>query len=119
MSVIAEYNSIEPIIVFNKCDMGDFSEFRAIYENAGFKTFVVSAEDGFGIAELEKENRRKFKSLQIQALHAMTKLMQEGSFQATKYILDGNYYAPTEKHEVDMTANITVDYGDDDEGSAK
>lgn len=68
------------------------------------------------LAELEKENRRKFKSLQIQALNTMTKLMQEGHFQATKYILDGNYYAPTEKHEVDMTANITVDYGDDDEG---
>ena len=67
------------------------------------------------VAELEKENRRKFKSLQIQALHSMAKLMQEGSFQATKYILDGNYYAPTEKHEVDMTANITVDYGEDDE----
>jgi uncharacterized protein YjcR len=67
------------------------------------------------LAEVEKENRRKFRSLQTQALHTMTKLMQDGHFQATKYILDGNYYAPTEKHEVDMTAAITVDYGDDDE----
>lgn len=67
------------------------------------------------IAELEKENRQKFKSLQIKALHTMAKLMEEGHFQASKYILDGNYYAPTEKHELDMTANITVDYGDDDE----
>lgn len=67
-------------------------------------------------AELEKENRRKFKSLQTQALHAMAKLINEGHFQAAKYILDGNDYAPTEKHELDMTANITVDYGDDDEG---
>jgi hypothetical protein len=67
-------------------------------------------------AELEKENRRKFKSLQIQALQTMAQLMQQGHFQATKYILDGNDYAPTEKHEVDMSANITVDYGDDDEG---
>lgn len=68
------------------------------------------------LAELEKENRRKFKSLQIQALHTMTKLMQQGHFQATKYILDGNDYAPTEKHELDMSATITVDYGDEDEG---
>lgn len=67
-------------------------------------------------AELEKENRIKFKSLQTQALHAMAKLINEGHFQAAKYILDGNDYAPTEKHELDMTANITVDYGDDDEG---
>lgn len=65
--------------------------------------------------ELEKENRRKFKNLQVQALATMSKLMQEGHFQATKYILDGNYYAPTEKHEVDMSANITVDYGDEDD----
>lgn len=65
-------------------------------------------------AELEKENRRKFKSLQTQALHAMAKLINEGHFQAAKYILDGNDYAPTEKHELDMTANITVDYGDDE-----
>lgn len=64
--------------------------------------------------ELEKENRRKFKSLQIQALHSMAKLMEEGHFQATKYILDGNDYAPTEKHELDMSATITVDYGDDE-----
>ena len=65
-------------------------------------------------AELEKENRRKFKSLQTQALKTMEALMEQGHFQAAKYILDGNYYAPTEKHEVDMTANITVDYGEDE-----
>lgn len=68
------------------------------------------------IEELEKENRRKFRSLQSKALKAMEKLVDEGHFQASKYILDGNYYAPTEKHEVDMSATITVDYGDDDEG---
>jgi hypothetical protein len=71
------------------------------------------------VAELEKENRRKFKSLQIQALHTMTKLVSQGHFQAAKYILDGNDYAPTEKHEVDMSANISIDYGDDDEGTAQ
>ena len=67
-------------------------------------------------AELEKENRRKFKSLQTKALHTMAKLIEEGHFQAAKYILDGNDYAPTEKHELDMSATITVDYGEDDEG---
>ncbi len=55
MTVIAEYNGIEPIIVFNKCDMGDFENFRKIYEKAGFKTYVVSAEDGVGIQELQNE----------------------------------------------------------------
>ena len=46
----------------------------------------------------------------------MAKLIEEGHFQAAKYILDGNDYAPTEKHELDMSATITVDYGEDDEG---
>jgi hypothetical protein len=67
-------------------------------------------------AELEKENRRKFKSLQVQALNTMTKLMNQGHFQATKYILDGNAYAPDNKPELDLSLNISVDYGDDDEG---
>ncbi len=52
---IAEYNNIEPIIIFNKCDMGDFSEWEKIYKNAGFKTYVVSASDGEGMSELVAE----------------------------------------------------------------
>ncbi len=55
MTVIAEHNGIEPIIVFNKCDMGDFSEYCAIYQNAGFKTYVVSAAEGLGYEDLVKE----------------------------------------------------------------
>lgn len=52
---ISEYNNIEPVIVFNKCDMGGFDEYRKIYTNAGFKTYVVSALSGDGMAELEAE----------------------------------------------------------------
>ena len=55
MTVIAEFNNIEPIIVFNKCDMGSAEEFRTIYENAGFKTYVISAKDKVGIDLLSKE----------------------------------------------------------------
>ncbi len=49
MTVTARYNNIEPIIVFNKCDMGDFSYWENIYKNAGFKVYVVSAEENLGI----------------------------------------------------------------------
>lgn len=56
-TAIARYNGIEPIIVFNKCDMGDFSEWIKIYKNAGFKTYAVSAETGEGIEELKNELR--------------------------------------------------------------
>ena len=52
IAAIAEYNDIEPIIVFNKCDMGDFSSWENIYKNAGFKPFTVYAEKGEGIDKI-------------------------------------------------------------------
>ncbi|MBO5211681.1 MAG: ribosome small subunit-dependent GTPase A [Clostridia bacterium] len=55
ITAIAVYNNIEPIIVFNKCDMGNFDEWLKIYSNAGFKTYVVSAETGEGIDALKAE----------------------------------------------------------------
>ena len=55
ITAIAVYNNIEPIIVFNKCDMGDFSSWLTIYKNAGFKTFIVSAETGEGIEDIKDE----------------------------------------------------------------
>ncbi len=55
LTAIASFHEIEPIIVFNKCDMGDFSEFESIYKNSGFKTYVVSAKESIGIDELRKE----------------------------------------------------------------
>lgn len=82
--------------------------------NISHSTFWRWQKDEEFCAELEKENRKKFKSLQVQALKTMEALMNNGHFQAAKYLLDGNDYAPTEKHELDMSANITVDYGDDE-----
>ena len=55
LTAIAAYNNIQPIIVFNKCDMGDFSEWLNIYKNAGFKTYVVSAQTGDGIDDIKNE----------------------------------------------------------------
>lgn len=55
LTALSFYNSIEPIIVFNKADMGDFDELYAIYEKSGFKTFVVSAKNNLGLEQLYKE----------------------------------------------------------------
>jgi len=55
MTVIARHNNIEPIIVFNKCDMGDFADFAEIYRKAGFKTYIVSAQSGIGMQEFKNE----------------------------------------------------------------
>lgn len=55
MIVIAEHLGIEPIIVFNKCDLGDFGEVPNLYRNIGYKVFVVSAETTDGIDEIKIE----------------------------------------------------------------
>lgn len=57
LTVIARHKGIEPIIVFNKSDMGDFGEYIKIYQNAGFKTFAVSALKGVGIDAVKEELR--------------------------------------------------------------
>lgn len=55
LAALAEYKGIEPIIVFNKCDMGGFEEWEEIYRRADFKVFTVSAENGEGIKSLRGE----------------------------------------------------------------
>ncbi len=55
LTAIAVFGGITPVIVFNKCDMGDFDEWVKIYEKSGFKTLVVSAETHEGLEELKQE----------------------------------------------------------------
>lgn len=55
LTAIAVFNGIKPIIVFNKSDIGDFSEFERIYKNAGFNTYVVSAKHADTLSELKHE----------------------------------------------------------------
>lgn len=55
LTALAEYKEIEPIIVFNKCDMGGFREWEEVYSRAGFKVYTVSAENGTGIDALKAE----------------------------------------------------------------
>ena len=52
LTALAEYKDIEPIIVFNKCDMGGFESWENIYKTAGFRVYTVSAENGEGIDAL-------------------------------------------------------------------
>ncbi len=55
LSALAVYNNIEPIIVFNKADMGDFDAFYNIYSKSGFKTYIISAKDSTGLDALRHE----------------------------------------------------------------
>lgn len=54
-TAICEYKGIEPIIVFNKSDLGDFSEYIECYHLAGYKVYVTSAKKGTGADELKRE----------------------------------------------------------------
>jgi ribosome biogenesis GTPase len=54
-TAICEYKGIEPIIVFNKSDLGDFSEYVDCYRSTGYKVFVTSAKNGTGYEELKNE----------------------------------------------------------------
>lgn len=55
LTALSIYNNIEPIIVFNKSDMGDFDRLYNIYNGSGFKTFVVSVKNNSGLEPLYKE----------------------------------------------------------------
>ena len=55
MIVIAEHLGVEPIIVFNKCDLGDFGDIPKLYRKIGYKVFVVSAEKNEGIDDIKLE----------------------------------------------------------------
>ncbi len=55
MTVIAEMNGIEPVIVFNKSDLGDFGPYESVYKKAGFRTFVVSCESGENMDALKSD----------------------------------------------------------------
>ena len=46
---ICERAGIEPAVVFNKSDEGDFDELKQVYSEAGFETFVISCLTGEGV----------------------------------------------------------------------
>lgn len=55
LTAAAVMRNIEPVIVFNKSDEGDFTGFSEIYGQTPFKTYVISAKNNVGIAEIRKE----------------------------------------------------------------
>ncbi len=55
LTAICEHNGIEPILVFNKGDLGDFSRWKNCYNNVGYKVFITSAQTGEGVDKLEAE----------------------------------------------------------------
>ena len=59
MTVLAEKNRIEPVIVITKTDLGFFDELMDIYEKTGYRVIAVSGKTGVGVDEVKAllENR--------------------------------------------------------------
>lgn len=52
LTAIAINNKIEPIIVFNKADLGQMNDWKNLYTRAGFKCIVTSGINGDGCDEI-------------------------------------------------------------------
>lgn len=54
MTCICEYNNIEPVIVIGKSELlpENAKKIADIYSGVGYRTFVLSAKEGFGISEI-------------------------------------------------------------------
>ncbi len=111
MTVIARHNGIEPIIVFNKCDMGDFSQLEKIYKNSGFKVYTVSAFEGDGMDELKRELEG--------SLSAFTGNSGVGKSSILNFLLGSNLISTGEvsqrlgrgRHTTRHTELYTLDFG--------
>ncbi len=55
MIAICEHIDVEPVLVFNKADLGDFGDLPDVYKKIGYKVFVVSAETGEGVDGIKGE----------------------------------------------------------------
>ena len=55
LTALSVFEGIEPVIVFNKSDIGDFGEMPGIYKKAGFNTYVVSAKKPETLSDLKNE----------------------------------------------------------------
>ncbi len=55
MTAIAEHIGVEPILIFNKADLGNFGGIPDVYKSAGYKAFTVSAETGEGVDAVRNE----------------------------------------------------------------
>lgn len=57
LTAICEHKGIEPILIFNKSDQGDFTAWKSIYKKAGFIVHTVSCATGDGVENIRKSLR--------------------------------------------------------------
>lgn len=60
MTVVARRKGVEPIVVFNKCDLDHADEISAIYRMSGIETHILSAETGEGVDAFVRALGKRF-----------------------------------------------------------
>ena len=55
MTLLAEKNGIEPVIVLTKTDLAEFDEIYSIYKSTGYRVYTFSSVDNKGIDEIKAE----------------------------------------------------------------
>ena len=55
MTVLAEKNNIEPVIVITKTDLDDYEQIYNIYKSAGYRVYLHSMNDGQNIDGIKNE----------------------------------------------------------------
>lgn len=68
---------------------------------------------------LSAECKHKFRSIEQLAIKKLQENVEKNNQKAIEYTLDYLGYKAADNIDVDMTANIVVDYGDGDEDSAQ
>lgn len=67
------------------------------------------------MAEYKRRLKEMWADAEGIAVRTMIKLADEGSFQASKYILDSHDYAPATKIEADVKSDIVIQIGYDED----
>lgn len=78
----------------------------------GRKTFWRYRQDESFMAKYKEEQKKRFAALEGKAVALLDKQMDDGNWNAIKYVLDGNGYKPTEKLDVSAN-NITITIDDE------
>ena len=78
-------------------------------------TFWKYRQDKRFMDEYHKRQQEKFKSLEGKAVAKLEEQMDDGNWNAIKYVLDGSGYKPTDKIEQVTETVIKVSIEDDEE----
>lgn len=95
---------IEAILTYPSATHVELAEIVGINRN----TITSWKRDEEFRAELDKRIKELWKDSEAMAVQNMRKLANQGNFNANKYILDSLGYAPAQRIEADVNADINI-----------